>query len=60
MKTTVLGVRRSTYYEGNFEILISTMKGGNHRTCMGPLDIDDLKLLRKLIRKAIKEDEKVK
>ena len=60
MKTTLLEVRRSIYYDGNFEVLISTMKGANHRQAIGPLDIDDLKLLRKLIRKAIMEDEKAK
>ena len=60
MKTTLLEVRRSIYYDNNFEVLISTMKGANHRQAIGPLDIDDLKLLRKLIRKAIMEDEKAK
>lgn len=60
MKTTLLEVRRSIYYDNNFEILISTMRGANHRQAIGPLDIDDLKLLRKLIRKAIREDVEVK
>lgn len=60
MKTTLLKVRRSIYYDSNFEILISTMRGANHRQAIGPLDIDDLKLLRKLIRKAIREDVEVK
>lgn len=60
MKTTLLKVRRSIYYDNNFEILISTIRGANHRQAIGPLDIDDLKLLRKLIRKAIREDGKAK
>lgn len=60
MKTTLLEVRRSIYYDDNFEILISNMKGANYRQAIGPLDIDDLKLLKKLIRKAIREDVEVK
>lgn len=57
MKTTLLEIRVSKYYGGNMEILISTVRGANHRQAIGPLDIDDLKLLRKLIRKAIRENE---
>ena len=60
MKTTLLKIQRSIYHDGNFEVLISTMIGANHRQVIGPLDIDDLKLLRKLIRKAIRGDVEVK
>jgi hypothetical protein len=57
MKTTLLEVQRSIYYGDSFEILMSNVKGAKCRQAIGPLDIDDLKLLRELICKAIREDE---
>ena len=55
MKTTLLEIQKDYLYIGDFSLLISYSKGANWRQVIGPLDIEDLKLLRKLIRKAIKD-----
>lgn len=55
MKTTLLEIQKDYHYMGNFGLLISHDKGAHYRQAIGPLDIEDLKLLRKIIRKAIKD-----
>lgn len=55
MKTTLLEIQKDYHYSGDFGLLISHDNGAHWRQAIGQLDIEDLKLLRKLIRKAIKD-----